>query len=110
MKNKILPTVNFVYMLLNCDQLYENTIKKVWFKPANLIFFLETIATQGTVQQIAKPRPPNENIQPKQQVNRPLNILPSSTANIRPASSVSTQTIGAQTPVSKNNELLLMDH
>lgn len=66
----------------------------------SLHFFAETIATQGTVQQIAKPRPPNENIQPKQQVNRPLNILPSNTANIRPASSVSTQTIGAQTPVS----------
>jgi hypothetical protein len=58
-----------------------------------------TIATQGNVQQINKPRPANENIQPKQPTSRPLNILPSNTANIRPASSVSTQTIGAQTPV-----------
>nr|CAI5821365.1 unnamed protein product [Callosobruchus analis] len=57
-------------------------------------------AAQGTVQQITKPRPPNENIQPKQQTTRPLSILPSSAANIRPASSVSTQTIGAQTPAS----------
>ncbi|CAH2002084.1 unnamed protein product [Acanthoscelides obtectus] len=57
-------------------------------------------AAQGTVQQITKPRPPNENIQPKQQATRPLNILPSNAANIRPASSVSTQTIGAQTPAS----------
>lgn len=70
------------------------------FYIAFIIIFLETIATQGTVQQIGKPRPSNENIQPKQQANRPLNILPSNTANIRPASSVSTQTIGAQTPVS----------
>lgn len=66
----------------------------------HFFFILETIATQGTVQQISKPRPPNENIQPKQQTSRPLNILPSNAANIRPASSVSTQTIGAQTPVS----------
>ncbi|XP_045469794.1 polyhomeotic-proximal chromatin protein-like isoform X3 [Harmonia axyridis] len=56
-----------------------------------------TIATQGNVQQIAKPRTSNENIQPKQPTSRPL-ILPSNN-NIRPASSaVSTQTIGAQTP------------
>ncbi|XP_060534304.1 polyhomeotic-proximal chromatin protein-like [Cylas formicarius] len=59
-----------------------------------------TIAAQGTVQQIAKARPANENIQPKQTTNRPLNILPSNAATIRPASSVSTQTIGAQTPAS----------
>lgn len=39
-------------------------------------------------------------------MNRPLNILPSSTANIRPASSVSTQTIGAQTPVSVDTTIL----
>lgn len=61
--------------------------------------FLATLATQGTMQQISKPRPANENIQPKQPTSRPL-ILPSNGANIRPASSVSTQTIGAQTPVS----------
>ncbi|RZB39062.1 polyhomeotic-like protein 1, partial [Asbolus verrucosus] len=64
-----------------------------------------TIATQGTVQQISKPRPANENIQPKQPTSRPLNILPSNTANIRPASSVSTQTIGAQTPASMGGKL-----
>lgn len=53
------------------------------------------------MQQIgAKPRPTNENIQPKQPTSRPLNILPSNAANIRPASSVSTQTIGAQAQVS----------
>lgn len=62
-------------------------------------FFIATLATQGTMQQISKPRPANENIQPKQPATRPLNILPSNAANIRPASSVSTQTIGAQTPV-----------
>jgi hypothetical protein len=64
-----------------------------------------TIATQGNVQQINKPRPANENIQPKQPTSRPLNILPSNTANIRPASSVSTQTIGAQTPASMGGKL-----
>ncbi|XP_017774341.1 PREDICTED: polyhomeotic-proximal chromatin protein-like isoform X3 [Nicrophorus vespilloides] len=58
-----------------------------------------TITAQGTIQQLGKPRPANENIQPKQATSRPLNILPSSTQNIRPASSVSTQTIGAQTQV-----------
>lgn len=52
------------------------------------------------MQQINKPRPTNENIQPKQPTSRPLNILPSNAANIRPASSVSTQTMmGAQQPV-----------
>ncbi|ERL93205.1 hypothetical protein D910_10502 [Dendroctonus ponderosae] len=57
----------------------------------------QAIATQATVTQAAKQnRPINENIQPKQ-ANRPLNILPSN-ATIRPASSVSTQTISAQTP------------
>lgn len=62
--------------------------------------FLETLAAPGTMQQIgAKPRPANENIQPKQPTSRPLNILPSNAANIRPASSVSTQTIGAQAQV-----------
>lgn len=63
-------------------------------------FFTATLAAQGTMQQISKPRPANENIQPKQPTSRPLNILPSNAANIRPASSVSTQTImGAQQPV-----------
>lgn len=62
--------------------------------------FTATLAAQGTMQQISKPRPANENIQPKQPTSRPLNILPSNAANIRPASSVSTQTImGAQQPV-----------
>jgi len=57
------------------------------------------MAAQNAVTQATKStRPINENIQPKQP-NRPLNILPSN-ATIRPASSVSTQTIGAQTPVS----------
>lgn len=64
----------------------------------------QTIATQGTVQQVNKTRPVNENIQPKQTTNRPLNILPSNAAAIRPASSVSTQTIGAQTPASMGNK------
>ncbi|KAI4466351.1 polycomb group protein [Holotrichia oblita] len=62
-----------------------------------------TLAAPGTMQQIgAKPRPTNENIQPKQPTSRPLNILPSNAANIRPASSVSTQTIGAQAQVGMN--------
>lgn len=58
-----------------------------------------TAAAQNTIQQLGKPRPSNDNIQPKQTVTRPLTILPSNAANIRPASSVSTQTIGAQTQV-----------
>ncbi|XP_017774346.1 PREDICTED: polyhomeotic-proximal chromatin protein-like isoform X7 [Nicrophorus vespilloides] len=62
-----------------------------------------TITAQGTIQQLGKPRPANENIQPKQATSRPLNILPSSTQNIRPASSVSTQTIGAQTQLVLNS-------
>lgn len=51
------------------------------------------------MQQIGKPRQTSENLQAKQQPNRPINILPSNASNIRPASSVSTQTIGAQTQV-----------
>lgn len=57
-----------------------------------------TITTQG-IQQLGKPRPAADNIQPKQTPTRPLNILPSNPQAIRPASSVSTQTIGAQTQV-----------
>lgn len=64
----------------------------------------QAIATQGTIQQVSKARPVNENIQPKQTANRPLNILPSNAATIRPASSVSTQTIGAQTPASMGSK------
>lgn len=47
------------------------------------------------MQQMGKPRQAIDNIQPKQTTARPLsNILPSNAANIRPASSVSTQTGG----------------
>lgn len=60
--------------------------------------FIAALTTQGTMQQIGKPRPANE-IQPKQPTSRPLNILPSNAATIRPASSISTQTIGTQAQV-----------
>ncbi|KAI4466372.1 polycomb group protein [Holotrichia oblita] len=69
-----------------------------------------TLAAPGTMQQIgAKPRPTNENIQPKQPTSRPLNILPSNAANIRPASSVSTQTIGAQAQGIQQQQIITGD-
>lgn len=71
-----------------------------------MFYIIATLGTQATMQQISKPRPPNENIQPKQPTSRPLNILPSNGPNIRPASSVSTQTImGAQQPVYKHTHI-----
>lgn len=59
------------------------------------------------MQQMGKPRQAIENIQPKQATARPLsNILPSNAANIRPASSVSTQTGGQlQSQVNKKKKI-----
>lgn len=65
----------------------------------DLQLIITALAAQGTMQQIGKPRTANENIQPKQPTSRPLNILPSNAANIRPANSIATQSIGTQAQV-----------